>query len=287
MSADNPGAANVADEVLAAARARFASFDAERFARFVVCGNGMQETASSLPGDTIGLQPSYLRLCAEAVGLNLLGTTTTPSLLDLLFTEVVPNQLITAKSAEGALHLMARAWNIGENVGRAARWIDPYLAATFRTLALDINELGEAIAQALEKVTTVETPPLWQTFSTSTLDLSTTRASFLPGTLHAVAPGLLCVHDRHVEDASIVVAVDHGGRSRVVGSAACLGDELDATGLPDVDAGDGVALVGKVMVQVPTLRRSFWSACVPRGFVAITAVDSQRLWLLESLPGPR
>ncbi len=272
-----------------AAVARFADFSVERFAHFVDCGNKMMATLGLLGPGTHVVHQSYLELCAEAVGASLLGTTSTPTLLAVLLGDVVPQQLVTANNAVGAAHLLARAWNIGEGAQRGPHWIDPYLAVSFRDLALDLNHLADSVVEALERVTTVPVPPSWQAFSTSSLDLSLARADFVPGTMHAVAAGLLCVHDRKHPQSGVVVAVDHGDRSRVIGPSPCLGDASDPEvggDLPDIDVDDGVALVGGVAVAVP-VRRGYWSACLRRGFAVVSAVDSQRLWLLESRPaGP-
>lgn len=289
MSADED-AANDAAAVGKDAAARFADFDPLRFEHFVACGSTMMTTLGALGPGARALHKSYLELCAEAVGAGLLGGNGRETLLRLLLTEVVPQQLITARSTTGAAHLMARAWNVGEGALQAPRWVDPYLVATFKSIAVDLNDLNETVVTALERVTKVKHKPSWKEFSTSILDLSINRADFVPGLLHAVAPGLLCVHDRFAADgegaSGLVVAVDHGDGSRVVGPSVCLGDDDldDGFHAPDVEAGDGVAIIGTdVVVEVPTLRRSFWSACLPRGFVAVSVVDSQRLWLLESL----
>lgn len=278
MSTIDALAVRVADD----AAARFAHFDHQRFAHFVVSATKMNETLPALGPGSVGLVEDLLLLAAEAVGTHKAGSAARPTLLGVLLGEIVPFQLVTASSTAAAATLLARAWNIGEGVLAGPAFVDPYLVAAFRTVAVDLKTLRGDVVAALERVLTVERAPSWSHFSTHVLDLSTVRPDFLPGTLHAAAPGLLCVHDRHEPEAAAVVAVERGGQSRIVGPSPCLGDPWDAAGLPDVDAGDGIVLVGEVAVRAPTLLRSYWSACLPRGFVCVSAVDSQRVWLLES-----
>ncbi|MDP2345194.1 MAG: hypothetical protein Q8O67_29890 [Deltaproteobacteria bacterium] len=293
VTAPRAGTSVLATQAEAEAFRRFAAFDAASFRRFTNLASSLRESiafmGAAVDGPADVVVRSYLQLAAEAVGRGLVGgrgdtRLTRSTLLSILLLDVVPQQLVLARDAADAAALMARCWNIGEGAAMAARWIDPYLAAVFTSVSLDLGDVAAVVAEALARVTTIEHAPSWSGFTTTTLDLSVSQPDFLPGMMHAVAAGLLCIHDRAKPEDGLVVAVDHEGRSRVIGAAPCSGEYLDEGSLPAVDADDEVCLVGAVKVPVPLLRRSYWVACLPRGFVALSAVDSQRLWLLESSP---
>jgi hypothetical protein len=114
------------------------------------------------------------------------------------------------------------------------------------------------------------------------LDLRPLHDEFLPGAVALAGPTLLRVDDRRLPGVQAAVLLRRGGKSEVLGLTSGLGDYEATPPEVAVAFGDGTVSVAGQVVAVPALRACHGHAVARSGFVAACAVDSQRLWIVES-----
>jgi hypothetical protein len=199
-----------ADELEAAARARFARWD-PRLWRHVVDG-----PARALDGPAAA---AYLELCAEAIGLGYLvpAAAGRDAFFNLAFLELVPAHLGRLPPPRQA-EILAALWNIGENLAAAAPWLERILVRVGRGLT-SLDRLEEVVAGVERQALGEPTERLGPAAETTWIDLGAEDRRFLPGALHFIAPTVLCVHDRLRADASLGVWL--GTPPLVLGSMGC------------------------------------------------------------------
>jgi hypothetical protein len=113
------------------------------------------------------------------------------------------------------------------------------------------------------------------------LDLRSLHDDFLPGEISLAAPAVLRVAERRqAREAGVLLR--RGGQSELLGLTEGLGDYAEADTGPPVEFHDGGATVGGRAVELPFLRACHRHAVAGAGFIAACAVDSQRLWIVES-----
>jgi hypothetical protein len=289
--------AEIAGRVRAEWRGRFAEWDDEPFAA-VAAGAGAA-LAAGLGADPEGARviDGYLRLVAEALRLryvdraSCLAGKPSGDLLARCLLDVLPRRL-PAYPAARRLSLMARTWNLGEGLLRQSAWM-ARLGSALVTDADDLEHLDEALAGALAPLMAEASASSFAgPFQVGVLDLAEADDEFLPGEMHAAAPAVVCVHDRLRDGRHVVVVLARACASRTLGAAPCLAPEqLEAD--VGVGAGAGAAAVdvrvGASSVEIaghqvalPTVHGAHSHLVVPSGFLAVSAVDSQRLWIVES-----
>lgn len=237
---------------------------------------------------------AYLRLVAEGIGLGLLDTpqclallgraaplATPPSLLARLLVLVAPAQLATVPPGERVAAL-ARLWNLGEGLLAEPPWLHRYVAAALADHAT-LHDLDAALVRVLGPALAPAPPSSWRgPFALQVLDVAAAHEEFLPGAMHLAAPSVLCVHDRRVPALHAGVLLRRGGASALMGLTPCLGEgPSDARVPPPPVSERGVTIHGQV-VPLPRLGRVHAAAMAPSGFYVAAAVDSQRLWIVES-----
>jgi hypothetical protein len=198
---DNRSVSDLVAELEQQARARFVRWDPALW-RDLIQGPAAELLealqAAGLPGSHCeALIESYLRLGAEGIGLGYLvpASSGAASFLTLAWTRLVPKGLAAVPAARQA-QTLADCWNLGENLEASPLWLKRIflrLCAETTTLgsleALVADVAGRALEEPKERLG--PRPRLvW-------VHLAQEDHRFLPGTLHFVAPTVVCVHDRH------------------------------------------------------------------------------------------
>jgi hypothetical protein len=287
-------------------RRRFADWSPEPFAQVVATAGAA--LASAIPDGPQGdlVLDAYLRLVAEALRLGYVdpascadlesGSPPTLNLLGRCLLDVVPRRL-AAYGAEKRLGILARAWNVGEGLLRQPPWMARIANALLHDLD-DLDHLAQSVTGTLEPLLTEPRHSSFAgPFSVQVVDLRDLDDEFLPGTMHVAAPYVLCVHDRLRRDTHGAVALSAGGTCRSLGTTPCLADRAIVGGkAPDepsrphpsdahtieVRVVQGRATVAGRKLALPTVHTEHAHVVVPSGFLAVSAVDSQRLWIVES-----
>jgi hypothetical protein len=203
------------------------------------------------------------------------------SFLERCLVELVP-ALLPRVGAGARLPLLAEVWNLGEGLGREPSWLDRLTTACAARLQ-DLADVEGFLVRTLGPVLAPAPPAAWRgPFAVTVLDLRPLHDEFLPGETALAAPTVLRVEDRRGNGIQAGVLLRRGGRSELLGLTEGLGDYAEAGDRPAVEFHDGRAAVAGQAVAVPALRRCHRHAVARAGFVAACAVDSQRLWILES-----
>jgi hypothetical protein len=135
----------------------------------------------------------------------------------------------------------------------------------------DLEHLGESLAQTLAPLlSSPRRSSFAGPFSVHVVDLRQVDDELLPGPMHAAAPSMLCVHDRLRPRLHAAVLLAGDGASRSLGLTPCL--QHDAA---------SAASFG-VPIALPAVRSPHAHVAFASGFVAVSAEDSQRLWIVES-----
>ena len=264
---------------------RFAAWDAGLFD--AVAAGPAAALAEALAGQPAA-EPTlagHLRLAQQAVGAGFLrradGAGPWASFLERCLVELVPALLPRAAAAD-RLPLLVKVWNLGEGLLREPAWLDRYVSACAGGLA-DLNEVEAFLVRTLEPVLAPSPPAAWEgPFAVTVLDLRPLHDEFLPGEVRLAAPNVVRVRDRRLPGLEAGVLLRRGGRSELLGLTAGLGDYEPTAPPPAVAFTDGVASVAGKTVPLPALRACQGHAASAAGFVAACAVDSQRIWIMES-----
>jgi hypothetical protein len=239
--------------------------------------------------DQPGVLRGYLRLVLEAIGTGALRRAGAPSgpgggwttFLERCLLQLVPD-LLPAVAPERRLPLLVEAWNLGEGLLREPPWVDRYVGACAARLK-DLADLEGFLVRTLEPVLTPSPPSEWKgPLRVSVLDFRPWHEEFLPGELHLAAPTVLGVADRRLPGVQMGVLLRPGGQSEVLGLTVGLGGYAEEGERPSLVFEDQRVKVAGQEVALPYLRSCARHAVARAGFVAACAVDSQRLWIVES-----
>jgi hypothetical protein len=183
--------------------------------------------------------------------------------------------------AERQLSFLADAWNLLEGVLREPSWVNAYVMARVRELHREIG-LESFLGPVLKPLFEPATPANWTgPFRVTMLSLRAGDDEFLPGEMHLVAPTILTVKDRK-RDLACGVVLRKQGQSEVAGIFGEVSPFVEqASGMPPSWKGEWVTL-GKERIQLPFLGEPFRWLQVHAGFVVANAVNSQKLWIVES-----
>jgi hypothetical protein len=263
----------------------FARWDAELFDA-VVAGHAqaLRQQLLEQP-DAAGVVAAYLQLVQQAIGTGAMrqaaaGASWT-SFLERCLIELVPKLLPGVRPGQ-RLPLLVTVWNLGEGLLREPAWIDRYVTACAARLE-NLADLQGFLVRTLDPVLAPAPPAAWQgPFAVTVLDLRTLHEDFLPGTIVLAAPTVLRVEDRRRGGSQAGVLLRRGGRSELLGLIEGLQDHAEVWDRPVVQFQDGQATVAGQTMALPTLRCCHRHAVARGGFIAACAVDSQRLWIVES-----
>jgi hypothetical protein len=271
---------------------RHAGWDPRPFAE--VAARAGAALAAEL-GDASGagrVVDAYLRLVAEALRLGYLdrascealasGSPAPSNLLGRCLVEVLPRRL-PAYPAERRLPILAEVWNLGEGLLRQPSWMGSVASSLMRDLD-DLERLGELLSATLAPLMTEPRRSSFAgPFAVQVLDLRELDEEFLPGAMHAAAPAVLCVHDRVRPGLHGAVLVGAGGSGRSLGTTPCLAAHAEsAADSVEVRVARGRASLAGRDVALPTVHTEQAHVVLGSGFLAVSAVDSQRLWIVES-----
>jgi hypothetical protein len=230
----------------------------------------------------------YLHLAQEAIGIDALRQPTAPapgaswtSFLERCLIQFVP-QWLPALPPEQRLPALVKVWNLGEGLRREPDWVDRYVTACSGKLS-SLLALEAFLIDVLAPVLTPAPPSAWKgPFRVTLLDLRPFHEEILPGKLHLAAPTVLCVPDRRLPGTQVGILLRPEGKSEVLGLTQGLGEYVEPEGGPAVTFEDQRTHVAGQVVNLPFLRRCHHHVVARAGFVACCAVDSQRLWIVET-----
>jgi hypothetical protein len=265
---------------------RFAHWNADLFD--AVAAGPAQALADGLgdAADASATLLTYLRLVQEGVGLGLVRQTKAgdagwTSFLERCLVELVP-PLLPQEPPETRGGLLVGVWNVGEGLRGGPGWLDRYVCICAGGLRR-LGELEAFLAEVLEPVLTPRPPAAWKgPFAVTVLDLRPWHDDFLPGRMFLAAPSVVCVPDRRQLGVQLGVLLAPGGQSRALGLTAGLTEHREEDLTPALTFDDGQLLLADAVVEVPGLRRCYHHVSVAGGLVAACAIDSQRLWIVET-----
>lgn len=192
---------SLADAIAARARQRFVRWDHPLWEQ-VVAGPA-QTLAERLHaaghGEAAGrpVLESYLSLAAEGIGLGYLFPTSAvgASFLTMAWTRLVPEHL-AALPRDRMAATLAECWNLGENLEKGPVWLRRVFMRVCETRA-SLDDLPALVAQVSKEAMEEPATPLGPRPRIEWVALAAEDARFLPGSIHFVAPTVVCVHDRH------------------------------------------------------------------------------------------
>jgi hypothetical protein len=284
----------IATRVMEEWRRQHAEWDPAPFAHVTAsAGAALAADLGDGPG-SVRVVDAYLRLVAEALRLRYVdrascealssGSPASLNLLGRCLLEVVPRRL-PAYAAGKRLAILARVWNLGEGLLRQPPWMGRIASTLIRDVD-DLERLGETISATLAPLMTEPRRSSFEgPFAVQVLDLRGVDDEFLPGPMHAAAPAILCVHDRLRQGVHGAVVLAAGGSSRSLGTTPCLAKDVDQEqvgGALEVRVAQGRATIGGRELPLPTVHTEHAHAMLASGYLAVSAVDSQRLWIVES-----
>lgn len=236
---------------------------------------------------------AYLSLLREAVASGYVrgaawtdahrrdGSTPWRSCLEYCLVAGVPDGLPPLAPGQ-RVPFLAKVWNLGEGLLREPPWVDRYVLSRLGELG-ELSRIEEFLVGVLEPVLETPPPAQWRgPFRTTVLDLRPSVDDLLPGKMHLASPTLLTVRDRSKPGLCVNVLLRRGGRSQALGASHDLPEHRENARLPSVEfAVDGVTIAGQ-SVRLPFLDHVHEHLVVPAGFVVASAIDSQRVWIIES-----
>jgi hypothetical protein len=230
---------------------------------------------------------AYLRLVEEAIGAGYLKrydrvpAERWPNFLAFCVARLIPISLARVPGNE-QIPLLARVWNLGEGLLREPAWVDRYVMACAASLT-DLDHIEDFLIRTLEPALTAGKPAHWSgPFALVVLDARLVDDDFLPGDMHLAAPTVLCVHDRRRADVHLGVFLQHDRQSRFLGLSTCLGDYRTPAELRPVRVEGQRMHIGTREAELPLLGTCCGHIVARPGFAVASAVDSQRLWIVES-----
>jgi len=230
---------------------------------------------------------AYFQLVQEALGTGFLkradgaALRQWPNFLTLCLVHLVPASLAAVPNSE-RIPLLAKVWNLCEGLLREPAWVDQYVTALAAQLS-DLADIEGFLVRTLEPALAPTKPARWEgPFVLAVLNARPLDDDFLPGEMHLAAPVVLCVHDRRRAGVHLGLFLQHGRRSRFLGLTPCLGQHGPAEGLPAVQVTEQRLQVGSRAVDLPFLNCCREHALAGPGFAVFSAVDSQRLWVVET-----
>jgi hypothetical protein len=276
-----------AAEVAAVARRNSSQFDAARFQALVA--TRVRELWPLIRGapHAASVLRSYLRLLAEAVGMGCLIEDARGQQRDFL-SDLLVNQVparLPEVAPERRTACLAQLWNLGEGLLQEPAWLNRFAMAFAHeaSAAGDLLALPAQLAAVLEPVLAPRPPSQWAgPCQLIVLDPRPVTDGFLPGEMHLAAPAVVCVHDRRRAGSQLGVLLEHGGKSRILGAAPCLGSTVHEGARPAVAFSPGSLAIGDHQVSLGWLREPLERLVTATGFVLASAVDSQRLWVVDT-----
>ncbi len=202
------------------------------------------------------------------------------ALIRWLFLDHLPETLVELEPRDRSLTL-ALAWNLSEGSRVFPAWMRPWLFE-LRNELLPIHDLATTLPRVLARLCGAGEAREWRwPARTVILDPRPLDPAFLPGTMHLAAPGVVCVHGRIEARSTVNLVFEPEGASRLVRGTHC-----PETPAPDcsgkVREDRGHFSIDQVQVDLPGLAHAHAWLVSSLGYAVWSAVDSQRLWVVES-----
>lgn len=268
--------ATLLQEAAAAGRRLHAGWDQACFDGFAIHARALWEATSSP-----ALLRAYLAAVREGIAAGLLRSpdpACPTSLLDVCLAGHAPAEL-AGVTAEQAAARLAAAWNLAAGLAAEPAWMQGYVLSRRAELA-GLAELRSFLLRVLPPVLAVPVDAAFdRDLAVTVLDTRAVDDEFLPGTLRLVAPTVLAVADRR-RPVTLGVALRHDRRSELLGPIDELAAYAGTPGPPARVSSSTLEIAGS-RVELPLLVSPLAHAVAAAGFVAVTAVDSQRLWIVE------
>ncbi len=184
-------------------------------------------------------------------------------------------------AAERQLQFLADAWNLLEGVLREPTWVNAYVMARVGEL-LSETSLESFLGAVLKPLFAPATIANWTgPFRVTMLSLRAADDEILPGDMYLVAPTILTVRDRR-SDLACGVVLRKQGQSELAGVFGETSPYVEAPPTTAPSWQGEWATFGKERIQLPFLGEPFHWLQVHAGFVVASAVNSQKLWIVES-----
>ena len=283
-----------AHELAAQGPRKHAGWDAELFETLVSGPARMLWNALSAEPRGDRVMAAWLKLAAEAVGLGYVDRASvrfcvtgqgptpesmTPMCRCLLL--LAPAQL-PAYPADRAVALLARTWNLCEGLAAQPLWLNRYVDSVAASEPPALEQLEEFLATTLEPALTPARAAAFSgPFTLAMLNTRELMDDFIPGDMHLAAPAVLCVHDRRLAHTQVGLLLAPEGRSRFLGFQPCLGPGPGETP-PSMEPLKNAVRVNGQEAALPLLGVPHRMLAARSGFVVASAVDSQRLWVLDT-----
>jgi hypothetical protein len=218
-----------------------------------------------------GIGEGYLKVDPEAAPANF---------LEFCIRSWLPD-VLPGLPAEEHLPLLARAWNLGEGLLQEPDWVNEYVMC--RIVEMHVGRAPEEILVEILRPLMEPAPTArWEApYRVTILSMRPEDDEFLPGAMQLAAPTILVVSDRR-RPARLGIHLRPEGRSIVLGAFGPPGAyPEEPAGVPVTWEG-GDARIGDVKVPLPFLAGPMHWTLVPAGYLVASAVDSQKLWIVES-----
>lgn len=225
----------------------------------------------------------YLRLVQEGVGRGYLRRAAGgvwSNFMELVLVQFVPEQLPALKP-EKRLEELTKIWNLLEGLLGEPAWINQLVLA--RALEFKrLVDLEEFLVEVLDPVLSPAPTAAWTgPFQQTVLDARPIDEDFLPGEMLLAAPWVLCIKDRR-RPVRLGVLLQKSEKSEFIGPLPELEPYRDSTPLPDVELKKNAIQIGEHRFKLPRLSVPHQLAVARAGFVVASALDSQRIWVVES-----
>jgi hypothetical protein len=195
------GPSDLVSELEDSARGRFVRWDGSLWRE--LCGGPARALAEALtaagtpagPGEAI--LTSYLRLASEGIGLGYLfpASAGAESFFTLAWTKLIPRSLASLP-LERRAEVLAECWNLGENLESGPAWLKRIFLRIFSDRA-SLTDLASVVADVSRQALGEPERKLLRSARPHWVHLAAEDVRFLPGSLHFLAPTVVCVHDRH------------------------------------------------------------------------------------------
>jgi hypothetical protein len=229
------------------------------------------------------LAVNFAETLREAIGCGYVSTSLASPAKNLL-EEVVrtwlPEQLVQ-HSAKKRLTALAKAWNLLEGLLREPAWVNAYVMARVRELTHD-TQLDDFLVSVLTPLFEPAGVADWHgPFRVTMLSLRPCHNDFLPGEMHLVAPTVLAINDRRNDQACGVI-LRKKGQSELAGA---FGEtqpysEPPPTVTPHWTGGE--LSIGHEKIALNFFPGAYRWMHTRSGFVIANAINSQKLWIIES-----
>jgi hypothetical protein len=188
------------DELADAARLRYVHWDHALWQRFL-SGPAvlMSQALGNAPGDPVLTQrtfQAYLRLASDGIGHGYLfpAESGAENVFGLAWNTLLP-KLLPQVAPERRAGALAACWNLAENLELGPLWLRRLVHRALVELPR-LDDLEALIAHVEQQAFAEAGPALDHARQVVWIDLAAEDRRFLPGSLHHLAPRVVCVHDR-------------------------------------------------------------------------------------------